>query len=65
MPPLRVCQNVGLQTTIGINASALTTAGATIRLAIPTRKFRRCVIVAPLRRSLIAILRSVFRRPRV
>ena len=35
MPTLRVCQNVGLQTTIGINASALTTAGAAIRLAIP------------------------------
>ena len=63
MPTLRVCQNVGLQTTIGINASALTTVGATIRLAIPVRKFRRCVIVAALRRSLIAILRSGVRRP--
>jgi hypothetical protein len=62
---LRVDQNVGLQTTIGINASALTTAGATIRLVMPMRKFRRCVIVAAPRRSLIAILRFGFRRPPV
>ena len=60
MPTLRVCQNVGLQTTIGINASALTTAGATIRLTIPVRKFRRCVIAAALQRSLMAILLSGF-----
>jgi hypothetical protein len=65
MPMLRVDQNVGLQTTIGINASALTTAGATIRLVMPMRKFRRCVIVAAPRRSLIAILRFGFRRPPV
>lgn len=63
MPTLRVCQNVGRQTTIGINASALTTAGATIRLAIPVRKFRRCVIVVTPRRSFMAILCFGFRRP--
>ena len=64
MPTSPVCQNVGLQTRIGIRVSALTTAGAAIRLAIPVRKFRRCVIVAALRRSLNAILRSGFRRRR-
>jgi hypothetical protein len=53
---LRVDQNVGRHTRTGIRVSALTTAGAVIRLAALMRKFRRRVIVAVLRRSLIDIL---------